>query len=284
MKNRVFCFTGTGNSLHVARDIAASLDECEVVAIHKGVDLVVPPGLERVGFVFPVYFWGLPNMVAKFLRDANFPAQDDAYYFAVATFGGLIGNALPQVKHLLSDKGIVLNYGGGVRSFANAVSFYEMKKNVEGITRKADKRARKVIEAVAARRRKRIGNGLKLIEKMYERNAPTFAGRAGVYTVNDDCVSCGICVSVCPAGNIELVNGKPVFGNHCEACLACIQHCPKRALNDGDKTRTRRRYTHPGIGHAMIAAYYRDQEANKRIDPPPATPQINVLKNITIHT
>jgi MinD superfamily P-loop ATPase len=92
---------------------------------------------------------------------------------------------------------------------------------------------------------------------MHKKNAPTFAERAGSYTVNDDCVSCGICVSVCPAENIALVNGKPVFGAHCEACLACIQHCPKRALNDGDKTQTRRRYMHPDIGSKTIASYYR---------------------------
>ncbi|MDR2610498.1 MAG: EFR1 family ferrodoxin [Clostridiales Family XIII bacterium] len=260
MKNRVYFFTGTGNSLNVAQNIAASLDDCEVVAIHKGMNPTVPSGFERIGFVFPVYFWGLPRMVADFLRTAKFPVQGDTYYFAVATFGGIIGNSLPQVKRLLSTNDVKLNYGGGVRSFANAVSFYEMKEDVEKITRKADTRAQKVIAAIAARRPRKIGNGLKQIEKIYQRNISRFPERAKAYTVNADCISCGICVSVCPAQNIELVDGRPVFGDHCEACLACIQHCPKRALNDGEKTQARRRYTHPAIGYKMIANYYHKEE------------------------
>jgi ferredoxin len=256
MKNRIYFFSGTGNSLHLAKTIAVGLDDCEIIPICKGAGLTVPPRLDRIGFVFPVYYWGLPAMVANFLRDAIFPAQDNTYVFAVATFGGLIGNALPQVKHLLHGKCITLNYGAGVRSFANAVSFYEMKEDVGKITRKADKRAQKVIKAIAIKRQKKTGNGLKQIEKMYQQNISQFAERAKAYTVNADCVSCGICVSVCPARNIELINGKPVFGNRCEACLACIQHCPKRALNDGDKTQSRRRYTHPAIGYKTIAEYY----------------------------
>jgi ferredoxin len=256
MKNRVYFFTGTGNSLHLARAIEARLGDCDIIPIYKGADLTVPSGLDRIGFVFPTYYWGLPAMVADFLRSAVFPAQDATYVFAVATFGGVMGNALSQAKHLLHDKGIALNYGMGVRSFANAVSFYEMKKDVDKITRKTDRRAQKIIKAIATKRQKRIGNGLKQIEKAYQQNIPQFAERAKAYTVNADCVSCGICVSVCPARNIELVDGKPVFGNRCEACLACIQHCPKRALNDDNKTQDRRRYTHPNVGHEMIAAYY----------------------------
>jgi ferredoxin len=260
MRNRVYFFTGTGNSLNVAQMIAARLGDCEIMAIRKRADLDVPPDLDRVGFVFPIYFCGLPGMVVDFLRNAVFPAQANTYMFAVAAFGGLIGNALPQIKHLLQDKGISLDYGAGVRSFANAVSFYEMKKNVDKITRKADKRAQKVIKAIAAKRQRKIGNGLKQIERIYQQNIPQFSERAKAYTVNADCVSCGICTSVCPARNIELANGKPVFGSHCEACLACIQYCPKRALNDGEKTKDRRRYTHPRIGHEMIAAYYQENE------------------------
>ncbi|MDR1131995.1 MAG: EFR1 family ferrodoxin [Oscillospiraceae bacterium] len=260
MKNSVYFFTGTGNSLHLARTIAAGLDDCEVIPICKDADLTIPPGRDRIGFVFPVYYWGLPAMVADFLRKAVFPAQDNSYVFAAATFGALTGNALPQVKRLLRDKGITLDYGAGVRAFANAVSFYEMKKNVDKITGKADKRAQKLVEAVAAKRRKKTGNGLRQIEKVYRQNIRQFAERAKAYTVSADCVSCGICASVCPARNIAFSDGKPVFGNHCEACLACIQHCPERALNDGDKTQNRRRYTHPGIGYKTLAGYYRANE------------------------
>ncbi|WP_207650867.1 EFR1 family ferrodoxin [Anaerocolumna jejuensis] len=70
-------------------------------------------------------------------------------------------------------------------------------------------------------------------------------------------ISHGICRNVCPAKNITLEAGQPVFHHHCESCLACIQHCPKMALNYKDKTQNRRRYTHPQVGHKKVAGYYK---------------------------
>ncbi|MDR2657196.1 MAG: EFR1 family ferrodoxin [Oscillospiraceae bacterium] len=256
MSNRVYFFTGTGNSLNVARSIAAAIGDCEIIAIHKGAALTVPEGLERVGFVFPVYFWGLPGMVAEFLRGISVPAQGATYYFAVATFGGIIGNALPQVKRLLADKGITLNYGGGVCSYRNAVVYYEMKQDVAVVTRKAEARTQKVALAVASKRKKRVGRGIKKVFQINADNFAKFHAMALYYIVSDVCVGCGLCASVCPADNISFQGGKPVFGDSCEYCLACIQHCPKRAINDGDKTVTRGRYSHPQIPANTISGYY----------------------------
>jgi MinD superfamily P-loop ATPase len=42
-------------------------------------------------------------------------------------------------------------------------------------------------------------------------------------------------------------DGKPVFGAQCEWCMACIQWCPKAAINYKKKTRGRKRYHHPDI-------------------------------------
>lgn len=42
MKNRIFFFTGSGDSLKVAKEIANTLPGCEIVAIHKGADLDIP--------------------------------------------------------------------------------------------------------------------------------------------------------------------------------------------------------------------------------------------------
>ena len=257
MANRIYFFTGTGNSLDVAQSIAAELDNCTVVAIHKGTSLEVPSGLEHVGFVFPVYFWGLPGMVADFLHRIELPPQGDTYYFAIATFGGIIGNALPQAKRLLAQKGVSLDFGGGVCSYRNAVTYYEMKQDVAKLTRKAASRTKKIITAVVSKKKNRVGKGIKKIDEINAVNISTFHAMAKNYTVNEDCVGCGLCTFVCPAGNIELCGGKPEFGDYCEYCLACIQHCPKRAINDGDKTVNRGRYTHPNIPAEMIARYYK---------------------------
>ncbi|MBS5951111.1 MAG: EFR1 family ferrodoxin, partial [Clostridium sp.] len=53
---------------------------------------------------------------------------------------------------------------------------------------------------------------------------------------------CGKCVKLCPLNNIELVKGKPKWGEKCTHCMACISRCPKEAIEYKNKTKGRNRY------------------------------------------
>ena len=63
------------------------------------------------------------------------------------------------------------------------------------------------------------------------------------FYVTEDCISCGKCVNVCPLSNVRLKNGKPVWGNHCTHCMACICRCPKEAIEYGKHSHGLPRYT-----------------------------------------
>lgn len=67
------------------------------------------------------------------------------------------------------------------------------------------------------------------------------------FYANESCIHCGICKSVCPVKNIEWVNKKPNWLDHCEQCMACIEWCPKKAIQCGGKTINKIRYTNPEI-------------------------------------
>ena len=88
MKTIIYYFTGTGNSLAAAKKIAAATGDCELVPIASlaktSGDIV--PQAERVGIVCPVYFSGVPLMVASFTGRLD-PAAVK-YLFAVVTHGG----------------------------------------------------------------------------------------------------------------------------------------------------------------------------------------------------
>ncbi len=58
------------------------------------------------------------------------------------------------------------------------------------------------------------------------------------FTVNDRCIGCGKCATLCPMNNIELQGGKPRWNGHCTHCMACISYCPKAAIAYGKKSRT----------------------------------------------
>src|SRR3712207_5526399 len=80
-------FTGTGNSLYLAKEIGG-----EILSIPQ----MVKEGRydfedDAIGIVFPCYSSRPPKMVEEFLSRATFKAD---YTFAVVTFAALPGNPL----------------------------------------------------------------------------------------------------------------------------------------------------------------------------------------------
>ena len=40
-----------------------------------------------------------------------------------------------------------------------------------------------------------------------------------------------MCISVCPTNSIKIVNNKSVIDHTCIACGACVNICPKEAID-----------------------------------------------------
>ena len=51
-----------------------------------------------------------------------------------------------------------------------------------------------------------------------------------VRILQNKCVGCGKCAQLCPLNNIHLENGKPMWGDTCTHCMACISACPTQAI------------------------------------------------------
>lgn len=60
-----------------------------------------------------------------------------------------------------------------------------------------------------------------------------FIVKANKFIVSDACVGCGKCAESCVLNNIELRGGKPVWGDRCTHCMACICTCPASAIEYG---------------------------------------------------
>jgi len=253
--NRIYFFSGTGNSLQVAKTIAEALPSCELVAICKDTPLEVPANPERLGFVFPNYANGVPRMVEAFIRSCKLPAQNGTYLFAAVTYGGVAGNALARIGGLLNGRAWRLQYGAAIRSYPNAVIFYPMLRGVRFFTRLGTKASARAAKDIAEKRGVAISASDEAAQKRHESFMAKLLDRESGFWANAGCASCGLCEAVCPAGNISLENGAPVFGYCCEGCVACIQHCPKQAIQYRDKTEKRRRYTHPQAGAHELLRY-----------------------------
>ena len=49
---------------------------------------------------------------------------------------------------------------------------------------------------------------------------------------SDQCTACSICIEICPANSISLVDGSAYIDpDTCSACKACVQICPVEAIS-----------------------------------------------------
>lgn len=244
-RNLVFFFSGTGNSLHAAKTVAASLPGGEVLPMTAPYRF--EGAYDRIGFVYPSYGAGMPMLVERFIQGADFTGCTARYLFALATNGGMAGNAVADLDALLSAKGLRLSYGRGIRMFANYVAMYQMAGDAEERAASADLAILSAARDIAACKTDRKFRRNPLFTLFHRRFTRGLMDKDKGYTVSDACVSCGLCASLCPVANIEMKDGRPAFQHRCEQCVACVQWCPKQAINVADKTQARGRYHHPAV-------------------------------------
>jgi flavodoxin/NAD-dependent dihydropyrimidine dehydrogenase PreA subunit len=253
----IFYFTGTGNSLYVAKDIASSNGE-NLVSISSELnktDEFCEYNLkenEIVGFVFPIHAWGPPKMVLNFIAKLKFNNYRNNYVFTAATCGGNIGNTMKVIDNRLKVKGIILNSGFSIKMPNNFILMGDVdsKEIEEEKLLSADKSLIKINNTIRNRE-----TGVFTIEKgflpwlltglinpLFNKNASD----TRKFHVKDTCIKCGTCEKVCNCRNIKL-SEKPQWGKHCSQCLACIHYCPVRAIQYGNATEKKGRYTNPNI-------------------------------------
>ena len=246
-KDIIFCFTGTGNSLKVSKDIAASLGDCTIYHMGSANTGFNVSDYKRIGFVFPVYFLGLPLHVKRFIEELKSPPEFDGYFFSIGTYANVKGNAVKQVDALLQKRGQRLDYAAYIKMGDNAIAFYDSHFNLEKLTASYKRNMAVIIPEISEKRSQRMGRKLKLVERYHDMMIPRMANRDRGFQIIDTCNNCGLCMEACPVGNIVITNSKPDFRHNCEQCMACIQWCPVQAINYKTKTAGKRRYNHPSI-------------------------------------
>ncbi len=211
MKIRLYVYTGTGNSLWIARQLALELKEATLEFMpYLSKDLKVEA--DGVGIIFPVHIWGLPMRVIRFIN--HLQVKPETHFFALAVNAGQPAATLLQLKKLMSTRQLPLAMGYSFVMPSNYIPW--------GGPGPIDTQQRRYREAQ---------------EKVLDKN----------FWVDDKCHSCGICAKVCPAADVEMSNGKPAWLHRCEQCLACLQWCPQEAIQYGKKTVKYPRYHHPEV-------------------------------------
>lgn len=232
-KRIVLYFTGTGNCLYVARQLAD--EQTELLSIpqlmkRQRFDIEA----DEIGLVYPIYGHMPPYMVRQFIQKAKLKAE---YKFAILTYGARKCDAVEIWDRISRKAGNSFDYINTLVMVDNWLPNFDMNEQI-----KMDKHIPENLEKIAAD----IAGRKKWHEPVTEqerKNHRGFLALSGLdpekgflmeskkyFTVTDACIGCGVCVSVCPRGNYALTSQGVKVNGECEFCFACIQNCPQKAI------------------------------------------------------
>ncbi len=246
----VLYFSGTGNSAYAAKRIAAKLgDEAtDLFGRLRARDYTGMRAERPWVVVVPTYAWRIPRVVHTWLARTALEGRREIYF--VLTCGGNIGNAGQYLEKLCAGKGMRFRGCAAVVMPDNYIAMFCAPGREEAlrIIRQAEKRIDRVAgwiqagEALPAEKVTPVGrlNSGIVNDLFYWTTVRTKKFRS-----TEACVSCGRCAAVCPLGNIRMESGRPVWGENCTHCMACISRCPCSAIEYGQKTVGKVRYVCP---------------------------------------
>lgn len=245
----IFYFSGTGNSLYAAKELLAEGEQLVDMAKANWERTITytPAEGESVGFVLPVYFYGLPDTVRSFVRKLRFTAQPE-YVYAVITCGGHIAASGELLRKALAEGGTTLHAVYNLVMPDNYVVLYDVTTPEEEvpILAAAQERLGQIRRSIGFRR----STGLDISAFERAKTAALYplydiCRRTSKFRTNEKCVGCGVCASRCPAHAIEMQDGHPVWvKSKCDQCLACLR-C--NAVEYGRRTAGAYRYMHPDL-------------------------------------
>ena len=244
---RIYYFTATGNSLYVAKKVKEAVGDCELISI--------PTALEKgdfntddsvIGFVYPIHYGSLPIVVEDFIAKLN--VNDKTYIFAMGVTGGGGAKAsFPHINELLAGKGELSNYScvKYISNYTRAGMNPTKERVLKAINLNEDI-IHDFTESVKKREIKKVDykRGNKLFYNAWKN---WFKNKDKAFNVNDKCIGCEMCKTICPVDDIKMINNKPTWLGKCTDCMACINICPKQAINIGNRTLKKNRYRNPFI-------------------------------------
>lgn len=270
METEIYYFSGTGNSLHVAKELQKRIPGSINIPLVSLMDRkTIQTGGKVTGFVFPVHALTIPIVVKQFIRKLDMGPSE--YVFAIATREGTIFRGFEKIDRLLKKKKkrlnshFILNMCNNEARHPNykVPSETEIRSLESAVSAKLDF-IQDIIVRRAENREPDINNpsGFSynpffnfLLEKLVIglMDIAEYFGGANYFYTDSGCNGCGICEKVCLSKKIRLIDRAPVWRKNvlCYMCFACLNFCPKKSVQINDipgvksYTKVNGRYQHP---------------------------------------
>ncbi len=270
MSTEIYYFSGTGNSLYVAKELQKRIPESKLIPIVGLLNMdTIEVKAETIRIVFPLQGPTFPIAVKMFLRKVDLKSTN--YIFAIATRGGTTCRIKSEINKILRKKGKSLNSHFILTVFNNdpkhkndnnqysfrIPSTEELCQKEIELKTKFDFIQKIIVNKETSHEKDtqyfyKYGFILEWIILLAIKSQESKSIKNYFYT-DSKCTGCGLCEKVCLAKKIKMKNGEPCWQEDilCYMCYACLNFCPAESIQINSKwymksyTTTQGRYSHP---------------------------------------
>lgn len=241
----ILYFTGTGNSRLLAKEAANLLEE-ECFSLKQVSQKRIRVDCARPHLVVaPVYGWRLPRVAEAWLEELAFEGRPCLYF--LLNCGDGAGAAALHLENLCRRRG--WDFGGlcVLKMPENYTALFPIPsvQEADAIIRRALDQLPACLEPFRAGKPfppMRITPLGRFLSGPVNRLFYAMIVKDRAFRVGEACISCGVCRNICPTENIVMEKGRPHWQGNCTHCMACINHCPKTAIEYGLLSKGKRRY------------------------------------------
>ena len=244
----IFYFTATGNCLSIAKKFSGKLISLPH-ALRLGTFSCMD---DAIGLIFPVFGLSVPPLILDFIKKVELKSD---YLFAILTYGTYDAGAVSQLIQAGDEYGKKFAYINALHMQENYLPGFAMEKQ-KAPSHQAEKTTA-IVEDIA-NRKNMVKHNTWLDRFMTWTHQKKYhyvrgAGFTKQYSIMAGCSGCGTCARICPTCNIQIENGRPVFGTDCLSCLSCSHICPLNVIRMSNE-KSLIRYRNPEVSLAELIA------------------------------
>lgn len=250
-------FSGTGNTKYVAENFSKLL-QADCHSIEERIDfqeLII--NSDTIAICYPIYGSCVPYIMREFIIEHK--AYLNGKRLIILCIQNLFsGDGARVLTDLLNDINYDVIYAEHFNMPNNIcnVFFYPLSSDakVRKYLANADKKIVTICDYInKGIVRKRGFNALSrylgfITQRLYFNKVEQKAKNN--VRINSDCISCMLCVDICPMQNLKSVDNKIIPKGNCTLCYRCVNKCPSKAITVFVHGKVKKQYA--GINETKI--------------------------------